>query len=123
MSFNARRSPKATPINAQWLATIKHPTQAKTYIQSGPYTNNDKFIVVHNWNWDHRHPYNKDVARSKGFDPNQHLVPREVGKQKVFKKPSYSFQIQVLLLKMDMVHAPNSKGEGMVIAHQNLDVT
>jgi hypothetical protein len=36
----------------------------------GPYTNNDKFIEVHKWNWDHIHPYNKDFARSKGFDPN-----------------------------------------------------
>ncbi len=79
--------------------------------------------MVHKWNWDHRHPYNKDFARSKGFDPNQHLVPREVGKQKVQKKPSYSFQIQVHLLKMDMVHATNFKDEGLVIPHQNLDVT
>jgi hypothetical protein len=49
--------------------------------------------------------------------------PREVGKQKVKKKPSCSFQIQVHLLKMDMVDAPNSKDEGMVIPHQNSNVT
>jgi hypothetical protein len=51
------------------------------------------------------------------------LVAREVGKQKVQKKPFYSFQIQVHLLKMNMVDAPNYKDEGMVIPHQDSNVT
>jgi hypothetical protein len=92
------------------------------HLVKGPYTNSDKIIVVHKWDWDHKQPSNKDFAKIKRFDPNQQLVPREVGKQKVQKKPSYSFQIQVHLLKMDMVDVFNSKDEGMVIPHQR-DIT
>ncbi len=75
--------------------------------------------MVHKWNWGN--PITKTLQEAKDLIPIGTWFI--VGKQKVQKKPSYSFQIQVRFSKMDMVDVLNSKDEGMVIPHQNSDVT